>query len=216
MVRVSRFTAICAGVETVTIASTPSFTRPVACELEVVAPAIVDVQVAILGPPQLLQPLFQRLSADLCFPVTLRVEHERTDAPYPRVLLCTRNERPRDRCTAEKRHELPSPHSNSLLSLKPIISMFKTIARRGFPVRGYTNQDCRQTWMSVCWHIATLASTSRRGPVIHSSTSSARASSVGGTSMPSDFAVLRLITNSNLVGCMTGRSPGLAPLRIRA
>src|SRR5262249_5506510 len=49
---------------------------------------------------------------------------------------------------------------------------------------------------------------------LHSITSSARASSVGGTSMPSARAVCRLITNSNLVGCTTGKSPGLAPLRI--
>src|SRR6516165_9465264 len=42
----------------------------------------------------------------------------------------------------------------------------------------------------------------------HSITSSARASSVGGTVRPSVLAVLRLITNSNLVDCMTGRSAG--------
>ena len=35
----------------------------------------------------------------------------------------------------------------------------------------------------------------------HSITSSARERSVGGTSRPSAFAVLRLITSSNLVGC---------------
>src|SRR5262249_49323807 len=35
----------------------------------------------------------------------------------------------------------------------------------------------------------------------YSITSSARASSVGGTSMPSALAVLRLITSSNVVGC---------------
>jgi hypothetical protein len=34
----------------------------------------------------------------------------------------------------------------------------------------------------------------------HSMTSSARASSCGGTSMPSDLAVLRLMTSSYLVG----------------
>jgi hypothetical protein len=50
----------------------------------------------------------------------------------------------------------------------------------------------------------------------YSITSSARASSAGGTSKPSAFAVLRLITSSNLVGCCTGRSPGLAPLRMRS
>jgi hypothetical protein len=48
----------------------------------------------------------------------------------------------------------------------------------------------------------------------HSITSLARASSVGGTLSPIAFAVLRLITNSNLVGCSTGRSAGLAPLSI--
>src|SRR5262249_32909581 len=49
---------------------------------------------------------------------------------------------------------------------------------------------------------------------LHSITSSARASSWGGTSRPSAFAVLRLITSSNFVGCSTGKSAGLAPLRI--
>jgi hypothetical protein len=48
----------------------------------------------------------------------------------------------------------------------------------------------------------------------YSMTSSARVSSVGGTMMPSAFAVFKLITNSNLVGCSTGRSAGLAPLKI--
>ena len=48
----------------------------------------------------------------------------------------------------------------------------------------------------------------------HSITSSARTSSVGGISMPSAFAALRLRTNSNLVGCSMGRSAGLVPFRI--
>src|SRR5262249_31925747 len=48
----------------------------------------------------------------------------------------------------------------------------------------------------------------------HSITSSARASNVGGTSRPSAFAVVRLTTSSNLVGCSTGRSAGFAPRRI--
>src|SRR5262245_17125330 len=52
-------------------------------------------------------------------------------------------------------------------------------------------------------------------PPDHSITSSARARSVGGMSMPSNFAVCRLIANSNLVVCATGRSAGLAPLRMR-
>src|SRR5262245_49517628 len=50
----------------------------------------------------------------------------------------------------------------------------------------------------------------------HSITSSARASSVGGTSRPSALAVFRLITNSNFVGIWTGKSAILAPLRMRS
>src|SRR5258708_3891658 len=68
-------------------------------------------------------------------------------------------------------------------------------------------------------HIVTATSDSDQGADIHqlarhSTTSSAPASSVGVISMPSVFAVFRLITSSNLVGCCTGKSAGLAPLRI--
>ena len=48
----------------------------------------------------------------------------------------------------------------------------------------------------------------------YSITSSARSSTVGGTVIPSALAVLRLMINKNLVGKATGRSAGLAPLRI--
>src|SRR4029434_651020 len=44
--------------------------------------------------------------------------------------------------------------------------------------------------------------------------SSARIRSDCGIVKPSALAVLRLITNSNLVGCSTGRSLGFAPFRI--
>src|SRR5262249_52558314 len=50
----------------------------------------------------------------------------------------------------------------------------------------------------------------------HSITSSARASSVVGTVRPSAFAVLRLMISSYLVGACTGKSAGLAPLRMRS
>src|SRR6516162_1790854 len=50
----------------------------------------------------------------------------------------------------------------------------------------------------------------------HSITSSAEACRVRGTVRPSVFAVLRLMTSLNLVGCWTGRSAGFAPLRIRS
>jgi len=51
-------------------------------------------------------------------------------------------------------------------------------------------------------------------PDRYSITLSARTRIAGGIVMPIAFAVLRLITSSNLVGCWTGRSAGLAPLKI--
>jgi hypothetical protein len=53
-----------------------------------------------------------------------------------------------------------------------------------------------------------------KAAVIYSITSSARARIEGGIVSPSAFAVLRLTTSSNLVGCWTGRSAGFAPFRI--
>src|SRR5262249_14387697 len=53
-------------------------------------------------------------------------------------------------------------------------------------------------------------------PPHHSMTSSARARSIGGTSIPSAFAVLRLTANSYLVGACTGKSAGFSPLRMRS
>ena len=48
----------------------------------------------------------------------------------------------------------------------------------------------------------------------HRMTLSALARTLGGMVKPICLAVLRLITSSNFVGCSTGRSAGLAPLRI--
>src|SRR5437868_8070591 len=60
------------------------------------------------------------------------------------------------------------------------------------------------------------SSRSRRGAVIpnHSITSSARTSNAVGNVSPSVLAVLRLMINSTLVTCCTGRSAGFSPLRI--
>jgi hypothetical protein len=74
-------------------------------------------------------------------------------------------------------------------------------------------------WMNF-WRYSTAHAKERNHAVqqtyLYSMTSSANASSFGGTLTPSAFAVLRLITKSNLVGCWTGRSPGLLPLRMRS
>ena len=48
---------------------------------------------------------------------------------------------------------------------------------------------------------------------IHSITLSARANNASGTVTPIALAVFRLITSSNLVGCSTGMSATLVPLK---
>src|ERR1041385_4702984 len=52
-------------------------------------------------------------------------------------------------------------------------------------------------------------------PPPHSIPSSARASSAGGSVRPRALAVFRLSINSNLADCITGRSAGFSPLRMR-
>src|SRR5262244_3810594 len=51
---------------------------------------------------------------------------------------------------------------------------------------------------------------------VHSMISLASRRNGSGIARPSAFAVLRFTTSSNLVGNWTGRSPGLAPLRMRS
>jgi hypothetical protein len=68
------------------------------------------------------------------------------------------------------------------------------------------------------WHVRKVPITdicSAANRISYSITSSAIASSVFGMAMPNALAVLRLTTNSNLVGCTTGRSAGFSPLRMR-
>jgi uncharacterized damage-inducible protein DinB len=67
----------------------------------------------------------------------------------------------------------------------------------------------------------TLNGTPQRQPIceilaqhVHLITLSARASTFCGITNPNCFAVFRLITSSNFVGCSTGSSAGLAPFKI--
>ena len=61
---------------------------------------------------------------------------------------------------------------------------------------------------------AASQSPEERAPVHHSMTWSARCRSDGGIVRPRALAVLRLMTNSNFIGCSTGRSTGFAPFKI--
>jgi hypothetical protein len=55
---------------------------------------------------------------------------------------------------------------------------------------------------------------STRETLVYSITLSARMRNVSGIVSPSAFAVVRLTTKSNLVGCSTGMSAGRVPRRI--
>jgi len=79
--------------------------------------------------------------------------------------------------------------------LAPRLSLW--IARRGV----YQTTADRRSWP-------------RGSSMSYSITRSAWSSSVCGIVSLSAFAVLRLTASSNLVGCCTGKSAGLAPLRI--
>src|SRR5262249_21914909 len=80
--------------------------------------------------------------------------------------------------------------------------------------RGKRNHPRRRPSTDFCNKICHFRTHAAQQQGVYSITSSARASKVGGTVMPSALAVLRLITSSYLVGCCTGRSAGLAPLSI--
>ena len=76
---------------------------------------------------------------------------------------------------------------------RPTLARLLAPARAQFPHRGATT-----TRPGTCYSI----------------TWSAWRRIVCGIVKPSAFAVLRLITSSNFVGCSTGRSPGFAPFKI--
>jgi hypothetical protein len=63
--------------------------------------------------------------------------------------------------------------------------------------------------------LALSISAASKRPTSYSITSSAATRRFCGTVRPSVLAILRLMTNSNLVDCMTGSSAGFSPLRIR-
>ena len=67
-----------------------------------------------------------------------------------------------------------------------------------------------------CASLSAATGHDRKSPGFHSSTSSARTRKVSGIAIPMALAVLRLTTNSNLVGCSTGISAGFVPSSIFA
>jgi hypothetical protein len=64
-------------------------------------------------------------------------------------------------------------------------------------------------------YLPRAAVSNRSNAVPYSITSSARASSIGGTVRLRALAATRLIAKSKMAGCMTGKSAGLSPFRMR-
>jgi len=75
--------------------------------------------------------------------------------------------------------------------------------------------QCRDRSKSATSGCEQMQQASVQGSQTYSITSSARASSAAGTSRPSALAVVRFMMNSNLAACITGRSTGFSPLRMR-
>ena len=84
------------------------------------------------------------------------------------------------------------------------------------PMSGLPLESGRVADMSGRLKSAKAAVSNRSKARRYSITSSARASSDGGTSSPSALAVLRFITVSYLVGACTGRSAGALPCKMRS
>src|SRR6516225_2139964 len=68
---------------------------------------------AVLGPPERLEPLPKRNNAGQRFRIVLDVRMEERDATHARRLLRSRRERPRGRRAADKRDEVASVHSTT-------------------------------------------------------------------------------------------------------
>src|SRR5262245_57062103 len=99
---------------------------------------------------------------------------------------------------AARRLRLSSPAGSFLAGFRTPATV--TWLRRSWPASETLRNSCRKQMQQLHRY---------------SITSSATASSPGGKLRPNALAVLRLITSSNLVDCMTGRSAGFSPLRIR-
>src|SRR6516165_12717106 len=80
-------------------------------------------------------------------------------------------------------------------------------------LRGPASTDGDGLGHSPAWLIGPSGATLGRRPD-HSITSSARASNVAGISTPIVLAVCRLMTSSNLVACIIGKSAAFSPLRM--
>jgi hypothetical protein len=72
--------------------------------------SVLNSNIAVLGPPERLEPLPKRDDAGQHFGIVLGVWMEERNTTHARRLLRARRERPRERRGAEKRYELAPLH----------------------------------------------------------------------------------------------------------
>jgi hypothetical protein len=156
-----------------------------------------------------------------------RSAHQDADTWQFLHLLCAGRQRPPDQNTAEKKNKLPSFHSilsptitrpryhNCCAAMSVCWSLLDWVKdgpnrerAAPHPTTASLRLQTKNLTRSSRWLCAN--SCVYRGWV-YSISSSARASSVGGTVRPRALAVLRLMTSPNFVAACTGRSAGLAP-----
>src|SRR5262249_670705 len=131
-------------------------------------------------------------------------------------------------CTADS---LPPPKAKAAHQINPLVAQSKIGDRAldGFYTRDFDFRQGRCCGLGHPQRPRLLRMRCKRpnrshaykqadelAPPAHSITSSARASTVGGTSRPTAVAVLRLMIRWNFVGTSTGRSAGLTPRRMRS
>ena len=176
-------------------------------------PSNLHLQVAAARPPQFRKRLCEPGKMRLPLGVAFIHAHQHTDPSHMTGVLSARHERPRRR-TAQQRDDFPPPHEHLRRKSGPAPGGVKHERVRyaiGPPSASSDLSYWRFTGLRTGRRARTRLPEGTRivghnpGPfparrVAHSITSSARARSVGGMVRPRAFAVLRLMTNSNLVG----------------
>src|SRR5215471_7910559 len=103
-----------------------------------------------------------------------------------------------------------------LIALAAVVAAFEPIGRRAVEKPDHWHRPLLRARRMRPYRRRPAAEQRDELAALHSITSSARASNVGGKSRPSALAVFKLTTSSYFVGACTGRSAGFSPLRMRS
>src|SRR5262249_23844512 len=185
-------------------------------------PAVLELDILIIYPARLLQRLTECFCPLVRSGVALDVRHQHADAHDAAGLLRTRRERPCC-CTANQRDEIAPAHTTSRLRMTPVFKVYQIrVAMSALGQKQtYAKRDVRFTPESghvqctrQCLLWANSGLMQRSNLNRYSINSLASDWNDAGTVNPSFLAVVRLMTNSNLLSRSIGSSLGLAPLRM--